>query len=473
MDNVELAVIGMGTMGRNIARNAECNGAHVPVYNRTTSKMKEFMEEYGDTGDFTGCETYEELAAAMSPPRAALSLVSAGKPVDYVIDDLLEHFEEGDIIIDGGNSNYRDTERRYRELEEKGIHFIGMGVSGGEKGALEGPSMMPGGDREAYEKLRPLLEGMAADDGAGGDCVTYVGHRGAGHFVKTVHNGIEYGIMQCLAETYDVLKNIGGFSNEELADTYGAWNDTDYLSSYLVEITEKIFRRPDNRTDQDLIDVILDAAKQKGTGKWTTEASFDYGVAVPTVTAGVEARIISGSRDLRAATKGELPDRLDDSAAVPDKETLRAWVRSALELSTISAYIQGFLLIQQANEENEWEVNLADVAQIWRGGCIIRSSLLPLFEDALDEDPSSSRSARDHLLELAGSERQEQWRQLVRLARGKGVPVQAFSSSLNWFDSFRKGDLPQNLTQAQRDFFGSHTYEREDEEGTFHTEWDR
>ncbi len=473
MENLELGVIGLGTMGQNIARNAERQGAKVAVYNRTTSKMHDFMEQYGDTGDFVGCETYEELADAMTPPRAVLSLVSAGKPVDYVIDDLLEQFEEGDIIIDGGNSNYQDTERRYTELKEKGIRYLGMGVSGGEKGALEGPSMMPGGDREAYEELKPLLKGMAADDGAGGSCVSFVGKGGGGHFVKTVHNGIEYGIMQCLAETYDVLKNIGEFSNDALADAYGDWNETDLLSGYLMEITEKIFRRPDDRTDQDLIDVIKDAAKQKGTGMWTTKSSFDYGVAVPTITAGVEGRIISGHRDIRSKTEGQLPSALNTEVDVPPADKLRKQVRSALELSVISAYIQGFLLIHQANKDNDWGIDLQEVARIWRGGCIIRSSLLPLFEDLFSDDQAAAGEACQTFLGVVEGSRQLQWRKLVQLARAYGIPVNAIGSSLNWFDSFRKGDLPQNLTQAQRDFFGSHTYERVDEDGTFHTDWDR
>jgi 6-phosphogluconate dehydrogenase len=473
MSNFELGVIGLGTMGQNIARNAERQGATVAVYNRTTSKMTDFMEEFGDTGDFIGCETYEELAEALTPPRAVLSLVSAGKPVDYVIDDLLKHFDEGDIIIDGGNSNYQDTERRTKELKEKGISYIGMGVSGGEKGALEGPSMMPGGDLEGYKKLEPLLKKMAADDGAGGDCVTFVGERGGGHFVKTVHNGIEYGIMQCLAESYDVLKNVGDFTNEELANAYGDWNETDLLNGYLMEITEKIFRRPDDKTDKDLIDVIKDAAKQKGTGMWTTKSSFDYGVAVPTITAGVEGRIISGHREIRGQTSGELPTALNNDASIPSKDQLRDQVQSSLELSIISAYIQGFLLIKQANEENDWGIDMKEVARIWRGGCIIRSNLLPLFEDVLSQDESTAQSARQKLLDIAGEERQLHWRKLVQVATGYGVPVRAISSSLNWFDSFRKGDLPQNLTQAQRDFFGSHTYERVDEDGTFHTDWNR
>lgn len=468
---MQLAVVGLGTMGANIARNAARNGAKVPVYNRTTETMEQFMKDYASEGDFVACKSYEEIKAAMEPPRAVLIMVKAGTAVDAVIADLLEHLEPGDIIIDGGNSHYPDTERRYKELQEKGIGFLGMGVSGGEEGALMGPSMMPGGDKKAWETMEPLLTKMAADDGAGGKCVAYIGEGGSGHFVKMVHNGIEYGVMQLIAESYDVLKNIGGMTNEQLAETYGAWNENGFLRSFLVEITAKIFAKKDPDTDADLIDMIVDRAGQKGTGKWTTFAAMDYGVAIPTINAAVDARIISGSTDLRKHGKA-MPHVTDVQEPAPRPQQLRSMVRNALKQSIITSYNQGFTLMKVASHEHEWSVDLSECARIWRGGCIIRSDLLPEYQHAFSSDSAAAKAAHDEIISRFQGEKQTNWRQVVELGVARGISLPAMSASLMYFDSLQRDKLPQSLVQAQRDFFGAHTFERTDKDGKFHVEWE-
>ena len=464
----QLGVIGLGTMGANLARNAARTGAKVAVFNRTTDVMHDFVKEYGKEGMFVPCKTYEELIRSLDGPRAILLMVKAGPAVDAVIEDLLPHLEKGDIIIDGGNSHYPDTERRVNELQEKGIRFLGMGVSGGEEGALMGPSMMPGGDKSAWKEMQPLLEKMAADDGLGGKCVSYIGEGGSGHFVKMVHNGIEYGIMQLIAESYDVLKNIGDYSNAELAETFEHWNKGEDLQSFLIEITAKVFAKSETQGSGDLIDVIQDQAGQKGTGKWTTISALHYGVAIPTITAAVDARIISGSLDLREAKRPYTPD-LEEP--VPNKEKMRIMVRSALHLSTLCAYKQGFKLIEVASDEHQWNLNLAECSRIWLGGCIIRSVLLKVFSDSLSEDKSRQQTATVYFADQFGGEKQVFWRQIQELAGSRGVPIPALAASLSYYDAIRRERLPQNLIQAQRDFFGAHTYQRVDKGGTFHTEW--
>lgn len=463
---MQLGLIGLGTMGANLARNAARNGATVAVYNRTPEVTDDFIKEFGDEGDFKSAKGYKELVESLDAPRAIVLMVKSGTPVDAVIKDLLPHLEKGDTIIDAGNSHYPDTDRREVALKEKGIHFIGMGVSGGEEGALYGPSMMPGGEKAAYEQFAPLFEKMAADDGKGGKCVAHVGPGGAGHFVKMVHNGIEYGIMQLIAESYAVLKNIGGYSNKDLAETFDIWKEGDDLDSFLVEITADIFKKEDDQGSGDLIDAILDRAGQKGTGKWTTFAAMDYGVAIPTITAAVDARIISGSTALRQAGQGA-PVALDEADPVPQKEKLRTQVRTALGLSIIATYNQGFELIRQASEEEGWGIDLAETARIWRGGCIIRSVLLNEYEKHYkrgDLSPQLLRSWFD-------GEHQLNWRRVVTLSTSRGVAVPAMAASLAYYDALRTERLPQNVIQAQRDYFGAHTYERRDKDGKFHTEW--
>ena len=461
-------VIGLSTMGGNLARNAASRGLTVAVYNRTPERTDAFMEAHKDEGKFLPCKSFAELRASLTHPRALLLMVKAGQAVDDVIKELLPHLDAGDIIIDGGNSHYRDTEKRGKELSAKGIHFLGMGISGGEEGALKGPSMMPGGDKEAYEHLKVVLRALAAEDGEDGNCVSYMGPGGAGHFVKMVHNGIEYGIMQLIAESYDLLKHEAGLSNEELAEVFGHWNEGEDLQSFLIEITAEIFRKKDADSGKDLLDVIKDAAGQKGTGKWTTDAAMTYGVAVPTITAGVDARIISGDKR-RAHRAKELPMVVADAYDKP-KEFV-GLVRSALSLSTLCAYAQGFDLIAAASQAEGYGIDIAEVARVWRGGCIIRSAGLKHMQWACGSDPLKAQSARSLIIDRFAGDTQIQWRRAVALGVQRGIPLPAMSASLAYYDACRRERLPQNLVQAQRDFFGAHTYERTDREGVFHTQW--
>jgi 6-phosphogluconate dehydrogenase len=462
---MQLGVIGLGTMGANLARNAASRGATVAIYNRTSEKTDEFMRLHASEGSFVACHSYQELKSALQPPRPILIMVKAGDAVDGVIGDLLPMLDKGDILIDGGNSLYTDTQRREQALAAGGLHFFGMGVSGGEEGALKGPSMMPGGDQEAYRSMESLLKSMAASDGTGGACVTHIGPGGSGHFVKMVHNGIEYGIMQLLAETYDLLKSLGRVSNAELATLFSEWAKGDDLGSFLVEITAQVFKKKDADTGKDLIDFVLDQAGQKGTGKWTTEAAMTLGVAIPTITAAVDARILSGDTSMRESGR-QMPFQALHASA--DPREVAAMARSALTLATILAYVQGFELIRKASDEYGWNVDLSEVARIWRGGCIIRSVQLPLFQEAFKKDGSGER--RD-LLERFSGKRQANWRQLMNLAIANGVPVPAYSASLAYYDGYRREKLPTNLIQAQRDFFGAHTFKRIDKEGVFHADW--
>jgi len=462
---ISLGVIGLGTMGANLARNAARHGAEVAVYNRTTEKTAKFMKEHGSEGKFIPCKTFEDLLAALKPPRAILIMVKAGDAVDAVIEEPLS---PGDILIDGGNSHYKDTGRRIQELQKKGIYFIGMGVSGGESGALNGPSMMPGGSEEGYRIIKPLLTKMAADDGDGGKCITYCGPDGAGHFVKMVHNGIEYAIMQCIAESYDILKRVGKYSNAKLAELFTEWNNNDpELRSFLIEITGKIFQKKDSETGNDLIDMILDKAAQKGTGKWTTEAAMNYGFPIPTITAAVDARNLSGCIDCRAGWRTMPNETLD----TPTPEHFTDHVKSALTLASIVSYMQGITLIAYASQEEGWNIDLGEVVRIWRGGCIIRSTLLPTLQKAYGSGKDMEKGLKE-IHKHFEEEAQQSWRTVVAHGIAHGVPLPALSASLAFYDSMRAEHLPQNLIQAQRDFFGAHTYERIDKEGTFHTEWE-
>jgi 6-phosphogluconate dehydrogenase len=466
----QLGIIGLGTMGANLARNAARNGAEVFVYNRTAEKTDAFMKDYASEGNFIATKSYEELTGAFADTKVILIMVKAGEAVDAVITDLLPLLAKGDVVIDGGNSHYKDTNRRVLELQEKGIHFIGMGVSGGEEGALHGPSMMPGGSREGFSIIEPLLQKMAAEDGLGGKCITYVGEGGAGHFVKMVHNGIEYGVMQLIAESYDVLKSIGAYKNEELAETFAYWNDGEDLNSFLMEISSKIFLKVDDDTGANLIDLIQDRAGQKGTGKWTTEAALDLGVALPTINAAVDARILSGSVDVRNRQSGN-PVRIDLEEPIPPPQKLRNIVRSSLHLSSMTTYAQGFELIKAAAEEYKWSVQLSECARVWLGGCIIRSTLLKTFTNAFSPDSSRKKDATRYANSIFGGEKQVDWRLLIQVASSRGIPVPSMYASQVYYDSLRRERLPQNLIQAQRDFFGAHTYERVDKKGLFHTEW--
>ncbi|MFM7876145.1 MAG: decarboxylating NADP(+)-dependent phosphogluconate dehydrogenase [Microcystis panniformis] len=464
-------VIGLAVMGENLALNVESRGFPIAVYNRTASKTKEFMETRAVGKDVKAAYSLEEFVQILERPRKILVMVKAGPPVDAVIEQLKPLLEEGDMIIDGGNSLYEDTERRTRDLESTTkLGFVGMGVSGGEEGALHGPSLMPGGTEFAYRELEPILIKIAAqvDDGP---CVTYVGSGGAGHYVKMVHNGIEYGDMQLIAEAYDVLKNGLGLSNQQLQETFAEWNRTDELNSYLIEITADIFKYVDPETGHHLIDLILDSAGQKGTGRWTVLSSLELGVPIPTIYAAVNARVMSAYKDERVAASKELPGPGEtypgDAALFVDK------VRDALYCSKMCSYAQGMALIAKASQEFNYNISLPESARIWKGGCIIRASFLDKIRKAFAENPGLPNLLLAPEFKQSILDRQEAWREVLVLANKLGIPVPAFSSSLDYFDSYRRANLPQNLTQAQRDYFGAHTYERTDKPRGefFHTEW--
>lgn len=464
-------VIGLAVMGENLALNVESRGFPIAVYNRTASKTKEFMETRAVGKDVKAAYSLEEFVQILERPRKILVMVKAGPPVDAVIEQLKPLLEEGDMIIDGGNSLYEDTERRTRDLESTTkLGFVGMGVSGGEEGALHGPSLMPGGTEFAYRELEPILTKIAAqvDDGP---CVTYVGSGGAGHYVKMVHNGIEYGDMQLIAEAYDVLKNGLGLSNQQLQETFAQWNRTDELNSYLIEITADIFKYVDPETGHHLVDLILDSAGQKGTGRWTVLSSLELGVPIPTIYAAVNARVMSAYKDERVAAAKELPGPGEtypgDAALFVDK------VRDALYCSKMCSYAQGMALIAKASQEFNYNISLPESARIWKGGCIIRASFLDKIRKAFAENPGLPNLLLAPEFKQSILDRQEAWREVLVLANKLGIPVPAFSSSLDYFDSYRRANLPQNLTQAQRDYFGAHTYERTDKPRGefFHTEW--
>ncbi len=465
-------VIGLAVMGENIALNVERNGFPIAVYNRSRSKTDAFMENRAGGKNVVPTFSLEEFVGALERPRRILLMVQAGKPVDMVIDSLKPLLDPDDMIIDGGNSLYEDTERRVKDLESAGFNFIGMGVSGGEEGALNGPSLMPGGSRAAYDSIEPIVTKIAAqvDDGP---CVTYIGQGGSGHFVKMVHNGIEYGDMQLIAESYDLLKRVGGLTNAELADVFNDWNQGQDLESFLIDITADIFKFGQaDGDDEDLIDLVRDAAKAKGTGAWTVQAAMDLGVSIPTIAEAVMARSISDRKTEREKAQDVLEGPRPREGSV-DKELLIRDVRAALYCSKICSYAQGFTLLQAADMEYGFGLRIKEVAGIWRAGCIIRAAFLNDITAAISKQPDLANllMAQQFANELA--ERQEAWRRVIEIAVAQGVPVPGFASSLAYYDSYRTARLPANLIQAQRDFFGAHTYERLDKPvgETFHTEW--
>jgi 6-phosphogluconate dehydrogenase len=470
-----IGMIGLAVMGENLARNIERNGYSVAVYNRPPGKdepdrVKTFMTENAGK-QFIGAHTPEEFVKALERPRKIILLVKAGDPVDWTINQIKPYLEPGDIIIDGGNSYFMDTERREKQLKQEGLNFIGSGVSGGEKGALWGPSLMPGGDREAYDQIRPIWEAIAAkvDDGP---CVTYIGPGGAGHFVKMVHNGIEYGDMQLIAESYDIMRRVLGMSAGEMADVYDEWNRGD-LESFLIEITAKILRVKDPETDKPLVDLILDKAGQKGTGKWTSAIALDLGVITPTINAAVDARNISSRKDERVEASKQIKGP-EGGGFSGDKRELIAAVRDALYASKICSYAQGMNLIRAGSENWNWNINLGETARIWKGGCIIRAQFLGKIKDAYQRRADLPNLLLDPDFNAYIQGAQSNWRRAVTSAMQAGIPVQGMSASIGYFDAYRTAELPLNLTQAQRDFFGSHTYLRADKpgEGAVHTEWE-
>ena len=463
-------VIGLAVMGENLALNVESRGFPIAVYNRTAAKTEKFMAERAQGKDIKAAYSLEEFVQTLERPRNILVMVKAGKPVDAVIEQLKPLLDKGDTIIDGGNSLYNDTERRTKDLESTGLGFVGMGVSGGEEGALNGPSLMPGGTEAGYRDLEPILTKIAAqvDDGP---CVTYIGPGGAGHYVKMVHNGIEYGDMQLIAEAYDLMRNALNLSGNELEEVFTQWNHTDELNSFLIEITADIFSNKDPKTNKPLVDSILDAAGQKGTGRWTVVSSLELGVPIPTIYAAVNARVMSAYKEERVMASKQISGPTADFMG--DKREFVNKVRDALYCSKMCSYAQGMALLSKASEEFNFNLNLAEIARIWKGGCIIQAGFLDKIKKAFNENPNLANLLLAPEFKQSIVDRQAAWREVLSTANRLGIAVPAFSSSLDYFDSYRRANLPQNLTQAQRDYFGAHTYERVDRpRGEFsHTEW--
>ncbi len=467
----DIGLIGLAVMGENLVLNMERNGFTVAVFNRHTDKVDNFINGRGKGKKFIGCHSIEELCANLAAPRKIMLMVKAGKPVDELIEQLLPHLEKGDIIIDGGNSFFPDTIRRTNYLAEKGIRFIGTGVSGGEEGALKGPSIMPGGNPEAWEYIKPIFQAISAKVADGVPCCQWVGDNGAGHYVKMVHNGIEYGDMQMICEAYWIMKQILGLSAEELHEVFAEWNKGE-LNSYLIEITSEIFTKKDPETGKPVVDIILDAAGQKGTGKWTSQSALDLGAPAPTVAEAVFARCLSAIKDERvAAAKVIGSDRPPCFSG--DKKKFIDMVRQALYASKICSYAQGFQLLRLAAKEFNWNLQYGEIALLWRGGCIIRATFLEKIKEAFDKNPALDNLLLDDFFRGAIDGCVNAWRQVVAQAVLTGVPVPAFSSALCYYDSYRSACLPANLLQAQRDYFGAHTYQRVDKPRgeIFHTEW--
>ncbi|SFA44719.1 6-phosphogluconate dehydrogenase (decarboxylating) [Parageobacillus thermantarcticus] len=467
MAKQQIGVIGLAVMGKNLALNIESKGYSVAVYNRSREKTDEFLKE-AKGKNIVGTYSIEEFVNALEKPRKILLMVKAGAPTDATIEQLKPHLEKGDILIDGGNTYFKDTQRRNKELAELGIHFIGTGVSGGEEGALKGPSIMPGGQKEAHELVRPIFEAIAAKVN-GEPCTTYIGPDGAGHYVKMVHNGIEYGDMQLIAEAYFLLKHVLGLNAQELHEVFAEWNKGE-LNSYLIEITADIFTKIDEETGKPLVDVILDKAGQKGTGKWTSQNALDLGVPLPIITESVFARFISAMKDERVKAS----KLLSGPAVKPfegDRDHFIEAVRRALYMSKICSYAQGFAQMKAASDEYNWNLQYGDIAMIFRGGCIIRAQFLQKIKEAYDRDPQLPNLLLDPYFKEIVENYQEALREIIAVAVMRGIPVPAFSSALAYYDSYRMETLPANLIQAQRDYFGAHTYERVDKEGVFHTEW--
>ncbi|MER6070280.1 NADP-dependent phosphogluconate dehydrogenase [Streptomyces sp. NPDC001817] len=467
--SAQIGVTGLAVMGRNLARNFARNGYTVAVHNRTASRMKALVEEFGQEGDFIGAETAEEFVAALERPRRLVIMVKAGEPTDAVIQEFAPLLEPGDMIIDGGNAHFADTRRRERELRERGIHFVGTGISGGEEGALHGPSIMPGGSVESYDSLGPMLEKISAKAADGAPCVTHCGPDGAGHFVKMVHNGIEYADMQLIGEAYQLLREVAGYSPAEIAEIFRTWN-TGRLDSYLIEITAEVLSHVDAATGKPFVDVVVDQAEQKGTGRWTVQIALDLGVPVSGIAEAVFARSLSGHAGLREASQGlagpqAVPLGKEEAAAFADR------VEQALYASKIVSYTQGFHEITAGSEEYGWDIDLGAVASIWRGGCIIRAAFLDRIRAAYDARADLPSLLSDETFAREIADAQDDWREVLIAATRQGVPTPGFAAALAYYDALRARRLPAALTQGQRDFFGAHTYRRVDREGSFHTLW--
>ncbi len=462
----KFGVVGLGVMGHNLALNIERNGFPVVGYDLDTKKMDAFLKGPAAGRNIIGVDSPAKLMIELEKPRRILIMVPAGTPVDSAISHLKPYLENGDILIDGGNSFFQDTERRNQELAQDGFNFIGCGVSGGEEGALWGPSLMPGGQEEAWHAVEPIFEAISAKV-EGEPCVTYIGPRGSGHFVKMVHNGIEYGDMQLIAEAYDILHRGLGLSNQELHNVFSNWNNGK-LESYLIQITADIFTKTDPDTGISVVDLILDEAQQKGTGKWTSQNSLDLGSPIPTINASVESRILSAYKDERIEASKILKG--PHNKLVNSDELIEA-VRDALYAAKICSYAQGFSMLRLASKEYSYHLNYAEIARIWRGGCIIRAQFLNDVSAAFRRNPDLSNLMLDQEFAAIMNSHQQSLRKVVALAIENGIPALAMSSALAYFDAYRSERLPANLTQAQRDYFGAHTYRRIDREGIFHTDW--
>ncbi|MBA7483776.1 6-phosphogluconate dehydrogenase, NADP(+)-dependent, decarboxylating [subsurface metagenome] len=467
MAKTDIGLWGLAVMGQNLVLNMESKGFTVAVFNRTTEKTKKFAQGRAKNKNIVPAYEVKDFIDSLAKPRKVMIMVKAGKPVDMVIKQILPYLEEGDLIIDGGNSHYPDTIRRCNQLKEKGFLYIGTGVSGGEEGALKGPSIMPGGSKEAYTLVEPIFTKIAAQvDGE--PCCTYIGDNGAGHYVKMVHNGIEYGDMQLICEAYYLMKNALGETTDQMHDVFANWNKGD-LDSYLIEITADILSKKDSETGQPMVEVILDKAGQKGTGAWTSQSALALGVAAPTIAEAVFARCISAVKDERVAASKELSGPSGKYAG--DKEEFIKAIHDALYASKICSYAQGFAMMAAAAKEYDWKLNFGEISMIWRGGCIIRAHFLNRIKEAFDRNVNLANLLLDPYFKEIVENAQQSWRKVVITAAELGIPVPAFSSALNYYDSYRNPRLAANMIQAQRDYFGAHTYERIDKEGVFHTEW--
>jgi 6-phosphogluconate dehydrogenase len=473
----DIGLIGLAVMGQNLVLNMADHGFQVAVYNRTTAKVDEFLAGPAREKSITGCQSLEELVDCLKKPRIVILMVKAGNPVKQTVEQLAPLLELGDIIIDGGNSYFLDTEELVEDMKSRGILYLGTGISGGEEGARYGPSIMPGGAKEAWPHVKPIFQAIAAKVGPENDipCCDWVGPGGAGHYVKMIHNGIEYGDMQLICEAYSLLKDGLGLNNDELYDVFAAWNEGE-LDSYLVEITRDIFSVKDERTGNYLVDMILDRAGQKGTGKWTGQLALDLGVPTTLITEAVFARTLSAIKEQRlrasAVLKGpEQHGAIDSFRLGVNRAEFIEQVRQTLYAAKLCSYAQGFFQLQAAAREYGWELDYGRVAMLWRGGCIIRAVFLERIRDAYERDPGLENLLLDPYFSSAVNKSQEAWRNVVCTAGRLGIPAPAICAALSYYDSYRRARLPHNLLQAQRDYFGSHTYERVDEAGVFHTDW--
>jgi 6-phosphogluconate dehydrogenase len=464
----QIGVTGLAVMGRNLARNFARHGYTVAVHNRTASRTRALVQEFAQEGAFIPAESAEEFVAALERPRRLMVMVKAGAPTDQVIEQFAALLEPGDMIIDGGNAHFADTRRREAALRERGIHFVGTGVSGGEEGALDGPAIMPGGSAESYAALGPMLEAISAKvDGE--PCCVRVGPDGAGHFVKMVHNGIEYADMQLIAEAYDLLRNVGEYQPSEIAEVFRRWN-TGRLDSYLVEITADVLAHVDAATGKPFVDIVRDEAEQKGTGRWTAQIALDLGVPVSVIAQAVFARSCSGHTDLRAVYR-DLPGPTPNPLSPAEVRRFADQVEQALYASKIIAYDQGWKMILDGSRQYDWGIDQAAIARIWRGGCIIRAAFLDRIRAAYTKTPDLPSLLADQGFADEIGDAQDAWRAVVATAAAHGVPAPAFSAALAYYDTLRARRLPAALTQGQRDYFGAHTYHRTDTDGVFHTLW--